>query len=219
MNALVKDCLKLVVITLVAGLVLGAVYGITKDPIAQQEEKAKQEAYRAVFPDASDFADVEGFSTETAAAVIAEYDNVIDDHQSDEITSAVEAKDASGAALGYIFNIVTSKGYGGDIQLTVGIQADGTVNGYSVLSINETAGLGMNAKTNQAWADQFKQKKVDHFEVVKDGSGNLNQPSEDNMGIDAISGATITSKAVTGAMNNCLAYFRSLEGGDQDETK
>ena len=219
MNALVKDCLKLVVITLVAGIVLGAVYGITKDPIARQEEKARQEAYKAVFPDASDFVDVEGFTSEAASAVIAEYDNVVEDHQSDEITSAVEAKDASGAALGYIFNVITSKGYGGDIQLTVGIQADGTVNGYSVLSINETAGLGMNAKTNQAWADQYKQKKVDHFEVVKDGSGNLSHPAEDNMGIDAISGATITSKAVTGAMNSCIAYFRSLEGGNQDETK
>ena len=54
-----------------------------------------------------------------------------DGHESDVISSAVEAVDASGKALGYIFNITTSKGYGGDIQLTVGIQSDGTVSGYS----------------------------------------------------------------------------------------
>ena len=213
MKTLVTDCLKLVVITLVAGIVLGAVYGITKEPIAEQTKKAEQEAYKAVFPDAADFADVEGFTQEAASAVLAAYDNPIEDHQADVISAAVEARDGSGNILGYIFNVTTSKGYGGDIQLTVGIQADGTVNGYSVLTIGETAGLGMNAKTNQAWADQYKGKKVDHFEVVKDGSGNLNAPAEDNSGIDAISGATITSKAVTGAMNSCLAYFQSLEGG------
>ena len=213
MKALVTDCLKLVIITLVAGIALGAIYGITKDPIAQQEVKAREAAYKAVFPEASEFTDVDGFTAEAASAVLADYQNVIEDHQGDVISSAVEAKDASGNVLGYIFNVTTSKGYGGDIQLTVGIQADGTVNGYSVLAIGETAGLGMNAKTNQAWADQYKNKKVDHFEVVKDGSGNLSNPSEDNPGIDAISGATITSKAVTGAMNSCLAYFQSLEGG------
>lgn len=214
MNALVKDCLKLVVITLVAGFILGGIYGITKEPIAQQEEKAKQEAYQAVFPEASEFTDVEGFTTEAASEVLASYDNVIEDHQGDVISAAVEAKDASGSILGYIFNVTTKKGYGGDIQLTVGIQADGTVNGYSVLSINETAGLGMNAKANADWAAQYSGKKVDHFEVVKNGTGNMNAPAEDNPAIDAISGATITSKAVTGAMNSCLAYFQSLEGGN-----
>ena len=100
-------------------------------------------AYKAVFPKASDFKDVDGFSEEAASKVIASYKNTVDGHESDVISSAVEAVDASGKALGYIFNITTSKGYGGDIQLTVGIQSDGTVSGYSVLSISETAGLGM----------------------------------------------------------------------------
>ena len=199
MNSLVKDALKLVIITVVAGLVIGAVYGITKKPIADQEAKAQMEAYKAVFPKASDFKDVDGFSEEAASKVIASYKNTVDGHESD----------ASGKALGYIFNITTSKGYGGDIQLTVGIQSDGTVSGYSVLSISETAGLGMKAKDDPSWGKQFAGKKADAFSVVKDGSG-----SGDDAKIDAISGATITSKAVTGAMNSCLAYFQSLEGGN-----
>ena len=61
MNALIKDALKLVIITVVAGLVLGAVYGITKGPIADQEAKAQMEAYKTVFPKASDFKEVDGF--------------------------------------------------------------------------------------------------------------------------------------------------------------
>jgi electron transport complex protein RnfG len=60
-----------------------------------------------------------------------------------------------------------------------------------------------------AWANQFAGKQVESFQVVKDGSG-----STDDSKIDAISGATITSKAVTGAMNSCLAYYQSLQGGN-----
>ena len=209
MNALIKDALKLVIITVVAGLVLGAVYGTTNGTIADQESKSQMEAYKTVFPKASDFKEVDGFSEEAASKIIAANENPIEGHDSDVISSAVEAVDASGEALGYIFNITTSKGYGGDIQLTVGIQSDGTVSGYSVLSISETAGLGMKAKDDPSWGKQFAGKKVESFSVVKDGSG-----SGDDAKIDAISGATITSKAVTGAMNSCLAYFQSLEGGN-----
>jgi electron transport complex protein RnfG len=211
MNDLLKDGLKLVIITLVAGIALGAIYSITKKPIADQEIKKQQEAYQAVFPDAASFEEVEGFSEEAASGVIAAYANPIEGHEGDTISSAVTAMDGTGNVLGYIFNVKTSKGYGGDIQLTVGIQADGTVNGYSVLSIGETAGLGMHAKDtgDGAWANQFAGKQVESFQVVKDGSG-----STDDSKIDAISGATITSKAVTGAMNSCLAYYQSLQGGN-----
>lgn len=209
MKDIVLDGVKLVIITVVAGLLLGAVYGVTKAPIAAQEAKTQMEAYKAVFPDASDFNEVDGFSEEAASKVIAEYANPIDGHEEDVISSAVEAVDASGAPLGYIFNVTTSTGYGGDIELTVGIQSDGTVSGYSVLSISETAGLGMKAKDDEDFVAQYQNKKVEAFTVVKDGSG-----ANDDAKIDAISGATITSKAVSGAMNSCLAYFRSLEGGN-----
>ena len=211
MNDLIKDGLKLVIVTVIAGIALGAIYGITKKPIADQEAKKQAEAYQAVFPDAASFEEVEGFSQEAASKVIAGGSNPIDGHETDEITAAVAALDGSGQTLGYIFNITTHKGYGGDIQLTVGIQADGTVNGYSVLSIGETAGLGMHAKDTGegAWGTQFAGKQAQSFEVVKDGSG-----ASDDSKIDAISGATITSKAVTGAMNSCLTYFQSIKGGN-----
>ena len=209
MNALIKDALKLVIITVVAGLVLGAVYGITKGPIADQEAKAQMEAYKTVFPKASDFKEVDGFSEEAASKIIAANENPIEGHDSDVISSAVEAVDASGEALGYIFNITTSKGYGGDIQLTVGIQSDGTVSGYSVLSISETAGLGMKAKEAD-FKDQFKDKNVEKFTYTKTGE------SGDDM-IDAISGATITTNAVTNAVDSALVYFQNELGGGSNE--
>ena len=205
MNELIKDCMKLVLITLVAGLALGFVYGITKEPIRKQENSAQQEAYRSVFPDADDFADYKGFSEKEASEAFAANENTVEDHEGDTMNQVVEAK-AKGNTIGYIFDITTHKGYGGDIELTVGIRSDGTVTGYSVLAIGETAGLGMNAK-NPEWASQYDDKKVEDFSVVKDGSG-----ASDDAKIDAISGASITSRAVTGAVNNCIAYFEVIEG-------
>ena len=114
------------------------------------------------------------------------------------------AKDASGNELGYAFTVTTSEGYGGDIQFAMGIQDDGTLNGISILSIGETAGLGMNADKPE-WKGQFAGKKAEVFSVTKDGATSDDQ-------INAISGATITSRAVTNAVNaavyfvdNCLA--------------
>ena len=59
MNKIIKNALILMAITLVAGLLLGTVYGITKEPIAQAEAKAEQEAYLAVFPGAEEFVEPE----------------------------------------------------------------------------------------------------------------------------------------------------------------
>ena len=67
MNKIIKDACILFAITLVAGLLLGAVYDITKTPIANQNEKAKQEAYRAVMADADKFEEIDGFSAADGA--------------------------------------------------------------------------------------------------------------------------------------------------------
>ena len=83
----------------------------------------------------------------------------------------------------------------------MGVQNDGTLNGISILSISETAGLGMKATTD-SFKDQFKNKNVEKFTYTKTGSTSDDQ-------IDAISGASFTSRAVTGAVNAALAYFHS----------
>ena len=116
--------------------------------------------------------------------------------------------DKNGKELGYVFSVTNPEGYGGDVSLSVGVRDDGTVNGYETLSISETAGLGMKAKEPE-FKSNFKNKKADKFEVVKDGSG-----KNDDSKVDAISGATITSRAVTSAVNSCVAYSKSLKGGN-----
>lgn len=200
MSKIVKDCAILFVITLIAGIILGGVYEITKDPIAKQEEAAKQEAYKEVFEDAQAFEATEGVSTEAAQqAVVASGDTAT------TINEVLAAVDAQNKVIGYVFSVTNSEGYGGDIQLSVGIRSDGTINGYEVLSISETAGLGMKA-TESEFKDQFKGKKVEKLEVVKTGAKEEQQ-------IDAISGATITSTAVTKEVNACLAYVNSVKGG------
>lgn len=198
-KSLISDCMKLLIITLVAGLALGFVYNLTKDPIAAQNELAKQESYKTVFPDAESFENVD--FTEDEIQKLCEEHGIT----GITMTEIMTAKDASGSDLGYVFNVTTSEGYGGDIQLAVGVQSDGTLNGFDALSISETAGLGMNA-TQDDFRNQFAGVKADQLEVVKDGSGASNDAK-----IDAISGATITSSAITGAVNTCLAY--TAEGG------
>ena len=116
----------------------------------------------------------------------------------------MEAQDASGAVLGYVITVTTKEGYGGDIRFTVGITKDGTVNGIAILEIAETAGLGMRAE--EVLAPQFADKSVEQFEYTKSGAVSDSQ-------IDAISGATITTNAVTNGVNAGLYYFQSkLQG-------
>ena len=202
MNKIIKNTIILTIITLVSGVALGAVYEITKAPIANAQEEAKQEAYKQVFEDADSFDDLEVDAKEAAEAVKAAG---VDDGA--EINEAVEAKQG-GETIGYVITATDPNGYGGDIQVSVGIQNDGTVNGIAILSINETAGLGMKASEPEFY-EQYSGKQTDHFYVSKDGG--------EGEQIDAISGATITTRAVTGAVNAYLGYYQNVLGGSADE--
>ncbi len=196
MSKMLKDTAILLLITVIAGLLLGLVYQITKEPIALQKEKAKQEAYREVFANADSFEEKEMQMVdeqEWAAAGFAQ----------ETIDEVMTAKDASGNAIGYVITVTTKEGYGGDIRFTVGITNDGTINGISILEISETAGLGMRA--GDVLVPQFAGKSVESFEYVKTGASADNQ-------IDAISGATITTNAVTNGVNAGLYYFQVMGG-------
>lgn len=192
MNKIVKNAIILTVITLVAGIGLGFVYEITKEPIAQAQDAAKKEAWQQVFPEASldDFTEVD---VDTKAA-----DQAIKDLG---IKATIdEVCEVEGGEAGYVVTTTDSEGYGGNIQITVGITSDGTVSGISILSISETAGLGMKA-TEPAFYTQYEGKQAEKFAVSKDGG--------DGEPIDALSGATITSRAVTGAVNAALGYYQN----------
>lgn len=107
-----------------------------------------------------------------------------------------------GSVMGYVF-LTSAKGYGGDISVMVGVLGDGTVAGVNILSINETAGLGMNAK-NQSFLDQFLGKSGE-IGVAK------NNPSDTE--IQALTGATITSSAMATAVNTALSLYAEIGGG------
>lgn len=203
-NKIIKDALALTLITLVAGVALGGVYEITKDPIAKQEAQAKAEAYEQVFTDAAAFEAVEMDDTLTKT-IRDQLDQ--EGYKAQSIEEVMRAEDQSGETLGYAFTVVTSEGYGGDIQFSMGVQNDGTLNGISILSIGETAGLGVNADT-PAFKDQFVGKQVEKLQYTKNGA---TQDDE----INAISGATVTTNAMTNGVNAGLCAFRVMEGGDQ----
>ncbi len=197
MKGMIKDALILFAITLIAGLMLGVVNDITKEPIARQEQKAKTEACQNVFAAAASFEEQE---MEDATQALA--DAGLTGADIDELMAA---KDASGALLGYVITVTDHEGYGGDIQFSMGVTTDGVLNGISLLSISETAGLGMRA--GEVLVPQFENKDVDRFTYTKTGS---TADSE----IDAISGATITTNAVVNGVNAGLVYFDEfLKGG------
>ena len=93
-----------------------------------------------------------------------------------------------------------TEGYAGDIKLTIGFDMEGTITGLEVLSMNETAGLGAKIKDDE-FSNQYIGIKADELIVTKTGKQSDNE-------IDAISGATITTSAVTKAVNAGIAFVK-----------
>ena len=176
-TTIVKDTLTLLAITLICGLLLGLVYDRTKAPIAQAAEKAKQEAYAKVYPGGEFTAD-EALNTALEAFAADDKDAVI-----------TEVMSANGGE-GYVFSC-QAKGYGGAVQLAVGVKADKTITGLSVLSMSETPGLGAKC-TNEDFQAQFEGIQAEKITINQD--------------YDQISGATITSSAIMRAVNATLKF-------------
>lgn len=204
MKNMIKDACILFAITLCAGIILGFVYQITKEPIAAQKEKTKMKACEEVFEGAADFKTENSPTFEKARAILDEAG-----YPKQDIVEEMTAFDEAGSILGYVITVTTHEGYGGDITFSMGVKADGTLNGISILSIAETPGLGM--KAEKIINPQLENKKVEVFEYTKSGALSDGQ-------IDAISGATITTSAFTNGVNAGLSYFRArVEGGSINE--
>lgn len=198
-NTILKDSLILFLITAVAGLLLAFVNEITKGPIEEQRLNAKAEACQAVFPDAVTFDEAD--ETFFAGVNTFQWDNT---YTKMTIDNVYLAKDVTGALIGYVINISTKEGYGGGISICMGIRNDKTINGISVLSSNETVGLGLEA--DKVLCPQFANKNEDSYVYTKTGA---TAPNE----IDAISSATITTDAFVNMVNAGLAYFEVITVG------
>ena len=176
MNDIAKLGLKLFVLAAVAGLALGATNAITKGPIAAQAELEKDAARREVLPAAVTF--------EAADA--------------GEIKEAFFGLDAAGEVVGCT-GMASVQGFGGPIEVTVGMTADGTITGVQVggSGFSETAGLG--AKTREpAFYGQFA------------GNGAPVALTKDGGAIDAVTSATISSGAVIGGVNAVCERLSAL---------
>lgn len=201
-KVMLKEAGILLGITLLSGMLLGFFYELTREPRRLQQEKAVREACMAVFPE-------EKYAAAGIEFVECEY--TPDDELAAELTQngviigkTYHAKAQKGELFGCVVEVTASEGYGGDIVLYVGVRSDGAVNGVSVLEISETPGLGMEAPN--VLVPQFAGKKVDSFVYTKTGA------KPDSNEVDAIASATVTTKAVTNAVNGGLKAGLELLG-------
>ena len=114
------------------------------------------------------------------------------------------ALDKDGNVLGSVV-VNVAKGYGGDISVMTGVDKDGKVTGVNILSHSETAGLGANA-VKESFRDQF-------VGLVKGITVSKDKPGENS--IDALTGATVTSRAVTKAVNAAIEKFLSARNSQR----
>lgn len=176
--------IKLLVIGVIITALLFMTNNATAAKITENQEQSAVESRQKVLPDA------DGFDEKTVTV-----DGV--DHTYYEATNGA----------GYVFSDST-KGYGGQVETMVGINSDGEIVGVLVTSASdETPGLGAKwtgtDAANQERLDQFKGKVPDqNYAVTKDGGT-----------INAVAGATITSRAVTSDVNSAIAQYKAVTGG------
>lgn len=186
-NEIVRLIVVLGLITLITALLLGFVNQITAPLIEANNKKTLDAAMAEIIPDAQ-FEELE-VSAEAAAPA---------DKATPKIAGVYKAT-VSGTDAGYCVQVVPT-GFGGDITVIVGIGTDGTVAGAKVTKHGETPGLGAKAQQDPAWIAQFAGKPADgSLAVTKDGGD-----------VNAITGATITSRAVTLGVNTAAAYVATL---------
>lgn len=182
--------ITLLLITAIAAVILGGAYKVTAGPIAIQQKKENDAAMKEVLAKAENF--------EKQDVKLAE-DGLIK-----EVNAGKTGSDVTGYAIK-----VAPKGYGGLIEMMVGISTEGKVEGIKILSHAETPGLGAKAPEAE-FADQYKGKSIDKEIVVVKAD-----PANDNE-IKAITGATITSQGVTDGVNSAVEFYnKELKGGQK----
>ncbi len=194
-GGIVQLVLVLGIITFVCALLLGMANGITAPRIELNEEETRSEAMAEII-EGAEFEDMGiQVSAEQVAADLEQSGVSLPAGRTPAAISGVYHATVDGSDAGYCFE-VQPKGFGGTLTLIVGIGSDGTVEGAKVTSHAETPGLGAKSQTDEEWITQFSGEPANgQLAVGKDGGS-----------IDAITGATITSRAVTDGVNTAAAY-------------
>ena len=166
-KGVLKPAIILLLICGVAAGLLGVVASVTAGPIAYQNELATTNALAEVLPEGKSFDPIE----------------MTDDLKTGTVASAYDAKNDAGETIGYVVE-VTPSGFGGTIDIMVGVDLEGKVTGISILSMSESPGLGA------------------PIAVTKDGGT-----------IVALTSATITSRAVSNGVTDACNWATSYNGG------
>ncbi len=180
--------LVLFTITLVCSLCVGAVNMITEQPIADAKAKADQDALRNVLPDFDDAAQTE--------------------YELDGLKIDVYTATQADRTVGYAVKTATKAGFGGTVRLMVGFDTEGTILNINVLEQSETPGLGSKmCDEGNPLLTSFKDKKPAEMtlKVRKDGGD-----------VDALTAATISSRAYTDAVARALTAFNKATGKASD---
>ncbi|MGL4370235.1 MAG: RnfABCDGE type electron transport complex subunit G [Spirochaetota bacterium] len=176
MRDIIKTTVPLFIICIVTAFCLSYVNSMTKEPIRQAVEKEAKERKAAVLSSAQSFEEIADI-----ASLIGK----------DSIVLSASKGISGGKAVGYVF-VSEPKGYGGAVSVTVGVGMDGKITGVKLGDNKETPGLGTKAG-EPPFLDQFAAKNIaEKIELVK-------KPPVGNQ-VQAISGATISSRAVTNAV-------------------
>ncbi len=187
-DSIIKPTVVMVCICIVVTLALSLSNLVTQPKIKVLEEKEQNNAMSRVIK-------ADNYKEQTA--------NITFDDGAEKITYYTAKK--SNKIIGYIY-VCNEKGYGGSVSVMTAVNTDGTVKAVDILDVsNETPGLGQNS-AKESFYSQYKGLK-DKVSVVKNGADSKNNE------INAVTGATITSKAVTKAVNKSLEAFKKVSKG------
>ena len=172
-------------ICLVSAAILGLVNKVTVGPIQANTEKTVQESLRTVMP------------------IDGDYEDVTDQYSGDPVTVDVTGVSVPVKAVykaaeeGYVVETMSPNGFGGALDMMAGVDNDGNVTGIAIISHAETSGLGSKS-TDPEWQAQFK------------GVNGTIGVTKDGYQINAITGSTITSRAVCDGVNAAIAVVETL---------
>jgi electron transport complex protein RnfG len=187
MKDIVRLAIVLTVIAAGAGLILSLVEAVTREPIAEQRRLQTLKALKAVLPPIDNAPD-----TDTVSLVTGK------DKKGRDLSRTFYRGRQANELAGVAFKVLAADGYSGNIEIMVGITADGAVTGIEILTHAETPGLG--SKITEGWfKEQFRGKGLQDVDwrVKKDGGS-----------FDQITGATISPRAVVGAVRQGLEFYR-----------
>jgi len=187
MNYIIKPALTLFITATVTVAALSIAYNYTLDPIERQKRKTQETAMRIVLPRASEYREIQ---TEKTGSIAAVYEG----HFTHE---ALYGSDL----VGYVVKL-TPEGYSGKIDLIVGFSiSDELITGMRVLRHTETPGLGALA-VKENFYSQFSSLNIVPLSVVR------TSPGENE--IQAITSSTITTKAITNAVNEAVNWYLNI---------